>query len=185
MGASVLSGEGTEAGQIITQRRSPQRRRYRYHLFPLQQITFNIGQHPFRLPDTIPLRQKTIGTEIAVSLGLSWVLALTQTTTFGNFILKDKTDQAGRDPYDTKFYNGFSWVLIKLIRFKVLTVVIVVLLFIASLVVMGLMPQNFFPNMDKPYFRADCFLPEAPHGLMPPCGLSPAGWQPVHCRSQQ
>ena len=50
--------------------------------------------------------------------------------------------------------------LIKLIRFKVLTVVIVVLLFIASLVVMGLMPQNFFPNMDKPYFRADCFLPE-------------------------
>ena len=50
--------------------------------------------------------------------------------------------------------------MIKLIRFKVLTVVIVVLLFIASLVVMGLMPQNFFPNMDKPYFRADCFLPE-------------------------
>ncbi len=22
------------------------------------------------------------------------------------------------------------------------------------------MPQNFFPSMDKPYFRADCFLPE-------------------------
>lgn len=26
--------------------------------------------------------------------------------------------------------------------------------------IMGVMPQNFFPSMDKPYFRADCFLPE-------------------------
>ena len=111
-------------------------------------------------PSAVAEIVKPLFVVLAVSLGLSWVLALTQTTTFGNFILKDKTDQAGRDPYDTKFYNGFSWVLIKLIRFKVLTVVIVVLLFIASLVVMGLMPQNFFPNMDKPYFRADCFLPE-------------------------
>ncbi|MDE5638409.1 MAG: efflux RND transporter permease subunit, partial [Odoribacter sp.] len=97
---------------------------------------------------------------LAVSLGLSWVLALTQTTIFGNFILKEKSAQAGKDPYETKFYNAFTRMLLKLIRFKVLTIVVVVLLFIVSLVVMGLMPQNFFPNMDKPYFRADCFLPE-------------------------
>ena len=25
---------------------------------------------------------------------------------------------------------------------------------------MGLMPQNFFPSLDKPYFRADVLLPE-------------------------
>lgn len=29
-----------------------------------------------------------------------------------------------------------------------------------AMTIMGLMPQNFFPNMDKPYLRADCFLPE-------------------------
>ena len=29
-----------------------------------------------------------------------------------------------------------------------------------NMTIMGLMPQNFFPNMDKPYLRADCFLPE-------------------------
>ena len=36
----------------------------------------------------------------------------------------------------------------------------VVALFALSLVVMGLMPQNFFPSLDKPYFRADVLLPE-------------------------
>ncbi len=25
---------------------------------------------------------------------------------------------------------------------------------------MGLMPQNFFPSLDKPYFRADVFYPD-------------------------
>lgn len=28
------------------------------------------------------------------------------------------------------------------------------------LIVMGLMPQNFFPSLDKPYFRADVFYPD-------------------------
>lgn len=97
---------------------------------------------------------------LAVSLGLSWVLALTQTTTFGNFILREKPDPTGKDPYDTAFYNRFARMLSKLIRYKVLTLLGVIVLFILSLVIMGLMPQNFFPNMDKPYFRADCFLPE-------------------------
>lgn len=97
---------------------------------------------------------------LAVSLGLSWVLALTQTTTFGNFILREKPDPAGKDPYDTAFYNRFARLLKKLIRYKVITLLGVVGLFILSLMIMSRMPQNFFPNMDKPYFRADCFLPE-------------------------
>src|SRR5699024_1210180 len=33
-------------------------------------------------------------------------------------------------------------------------------LFAVSLAVMGRMPQNFFPSLDKPYFRADVILPE-------------------------
>lgn len=35
-----------------------------------------------------------------------------------------------------------------------------IVLFIVSLVVMGMMPQNFFPSLDKPYFRADVFYPD-------------------------
>ncbi len=32
--------------------------------------------------------------------------------------------------------------------------------FIISLIIMGTMPQNFFPSLDKPYFRADVFYPD-------------------------
>lgn len=97
---------------------------------------------------------------LAISLGLSWVLALTQTTTFGNFILKAKSDNAGKDPFDKPFYHKFASILGVLIKKKVLTITTIIVLFITSLVVMGLMPQNFFPSLDKPYFRADVFYPE-------------------------
>lgn len=111
-------------------------------------------------PSAVAEIVKPLFVVLAVSLGLSWILALTQTPLFGNFILKKQVDTGGKDPYDTRFYNGFARVLRKLIRFKIVTVIVVVCLFIVSMVIMGLMPQNFFPNMDKPYFRADCFLPE-------------------------
>ena len=97
---------------------------------------------------------------LAVSLLLSWVLALAQTTVFGNFILKEGDGEAGKDPYDKPFYHKFGHFLRFLIRYKVITLMVMIGLFMVSLVVMGLLPQNFFPNMDKPYFRADCFLPE-------------------------
>ena len=98
---------------------------------------------------------------LAVSLGLSWVLALCQTTTFGNFILLEaKPGDSGKDPYDTKIYHKFSNFLTLLIkrRFVTLTVVIATLVF--SMVVMAIMPQAFFPQMSKPYFRADLIFPE-------------------------
>lgn len=97
---------------------------------------------------------------LAISLGLSWVLALTQTTVFGNFILKAKSDNAGKDPYDKPFYHKFASILGILIKRKVLTIGTMVALFIISLVIMGMMPQNFFPSLDKPYFRADVFYPD-------------------------
>lgn len=112
-------------------------------------------------PSAVAEMIKPLFIVLAVSLGLSWVLALTQTTVFGNFILKDKPDAEGKDPYDTKLYRKFGNLLYILIRYKVTTLVVMIGLFIGSLAVMGLMPQNFFPSMDKPYFRADCFLPEA------------------------
>ena len=78
----------------------------------------------------------------------------------GNFILKENFGDSSKDPYDTKFYNRFVSVLRGLIKHKVITIVSVVCLFLVSMYIMGIMPQNFFPSMDKPYFRADCFLPE-------------------------
>ena len=111
-------------------------------------------------PSSVAEIVKPLFIVLAISLGLSWVLALTQTTTFGNFILKARTGNSNKDPYDKPFYHKFASVLSLLIRKKALTLGSMVVLFILSLVVMGLMPQNFFPSLDKPYFRADVFYPD-------------------------
>ena len=98
---------------------------------------------------------------LAVSLGLSWILALSQTTTFGNFILKERTgSEKAEDPYDTGFYHKFGNVLNRLIRHRYMTIGAVVTVLVVSFVAMSLMPQSFFPKMDKPYFRADLLYPE-------------------------
>ena len=97
---------------------------------------------------------------LAVSLGLSWVLALTQTTTFGNFILKEAKPGESKDPYDTKLYHKFESVLGRLIKRRYVTISTVVATLFLSLFVMRIMPQSFFPIMSKPYFRADLIFPE-------------------------
>ena len=97
---------------------------------------------------------------LAVSLGLSWVLALTQTTTFGNFILKEAKPGESKDPYDTKLYHKFESVLGRLIKRRYVTISTVVATLFLSLFVMSIMPQGFFPIMSKPYFRADLIFPE-------------------------
>lgn len=111
-------------------------------------------------PSSVAEIVKPLFIVLAISLGLSWVLALTQTTTFGNFILKAQAGNNGKDPYDKPFYHKFASILSILIRRKALTLGSMVILFVLSLVVMGLMPQNFFPSLDKPYFRADVFYPD-------------------------
>ncbi|MDE6374624.1 MAG: efflux RND transporter permease subunit, partial [Alistipes sp.] len=95
---------------------------------------------------------------LALSLLLSWVLALTQTPLFGSFMLRVKSRK--KDPYDTRFYRLFDRLLARLLRWRWGVIIGVVVLFVASLVIMGRMPQNFFPALDKPYFRADVLLPE-------------------------
>lgn len=97
---------------------------------------------------------------LAVSLGLSWVLALTQTTTFGNFILKEAKPGESKDPYDTKLYHKFESVLGRLIKRRYVTISTVVATLFLSLFAMSIMPQSFFPIMSKPYFRADLIFPE-------------------------
>ncbi|WP_289602483.1 efflux RND transporter permease subunit, partial [Parabacteroides goldsteinii] len=97
---------------------------------------------------------------LAVSLGLSWVLALTQTTTFGNFILKEAKPGESKDPYDTKLYHKFEGVLGRLIKRRWITITSVIATLFLSLFIMSIMPQNFFPIMNKPYFRADLIFPE-------------------------
>ena len=109
-------------------------------------------------PSSVAEIVKPLFVVLALSLLLSWVLALTQTPLFGDFMLR--VNPAAHDPYDTKFYRAFDRLLAALLRWRWGVVAGVVALFAAALAVMGLMPLNFFPSLDKPYFRADVLLPE-------------------------
>ena len=109
-------------------------------------------------PSSVAEIVKPLFVVLALSLLLSWVLALTQTPLFGDFMLRVKP--VVHDPYDTKFYRTFDRILAALLRWRWGVVAGVAALFAAALAVMGLMPQNFFPSLDKPYFRADVLLPE-------------------------
>ena len=109
-------------------------------------------------PSSVAEIVKPLFVVLGLSLLLSWGLALTQTPLFGDFMLRVKP--TAHDPYDTKFYRKFDRLLAGLLRWRWGVVAGVVALFALSLVVMGLMPQNFFPSLDKPYFRADVLLPE-------------------------
>lgn len=112
-------------------------------------------------PSSVAEIVKPLFIVLALSLGLSWILALVQTPLFGNFILKAPKDgDINKDPYDTKFYNRFSKLLSKLIRWRWATLSVMVGLFFVSLWVMSIAPKSFFPSIEKPFFRADCIMPD-------------------------
>lgn len=98
---------------------------------------------------------------LTISLSLSWILALTQTPIFGNFILQPQSKNNGnKSLYENKFYRGFKSLLTILIRFRWVTLTLIILMLFGAIMLMNSSPKSFFPLMDKPYFRADCFLPD-------------------------
>ena len=92
---------------------------------------------------------------IALSLLASWLLALTQVPVMSVNLL--------RGTRDTNFKEHLGWFrrcVEFALRFRWATLLLVVVMFVLSLWVMGRMPQNFFPQLSKPYFRADVILPD-------------------------
>ncbi len=111
-------------------------------------------------PSSVAEIVKPLFVVLAISLTLSWLLALTQTPLFGSFMLREGGASAVRDPYDRPFYRRFDRLLEAFIARRYAVAAAVLSLFVGALWAMKVMPQNFFPNLDKPYFRADCFLPD-------------------------
>ena len=106
-------------------------------------------------PSSVAEIVKPLFVVIALSLLLSWVLALTQIPMFGSTLMP-----ANKSDVSQLSVSWFSRLLEIMLRRRWLVVASVVVLFVGSVLVMGVMPQNFFPQLDKPYFRADVILPE-------------------------
>lgn len=109
-------------------------------------------------PSSVAEIVKPLFVVLSISLLLSWVLALSQTPLLGNVMLK--VEKSTEQPYTSRFYRAFDRLLEALLRWRWAVMAVVVGCFVVSMWVMGRMPQDFFPSLDKPYFRADVILPE-------------------------
>lgn len=106
-------------------------------------------------PSSVAEIVKPLFVVIALSLIISWILSITQVPLFGVNVMSNDPTVASIPQF-----SWFGKVLECALRCRWGVVVGVVVMFVGSVIVMSIMPQNFFPQLDKPYFRADVILPE-------------------------
>ncbi|MFR9672737.1 MAG: efflux RND transporter permease subunit, partial [Rikenellaceae bacterium] len=109
-------------------------------------------------PSAVAEIVKPLFVVLAISLLMSWLLALIQTPLFAMFILKGEKEKKSKE--EGRFYRWFYRSLISLIRHRWWVVATAIAILIGATQIMARMPQDFFPSLDKPYFRADVILPE-------------------------
>lgn len=117
-------------------------------------------------PDSTGEFCSSLFTVIGISLSLSWVTAMTITPLLGIWFLKGPKPSAGgedKDPYDNAFYGGYRRFLDFCLRFRWVTVGVVVGLFVLSLWGFQFTDKAFFPASTTPKFRVDVFWPIDQH----------------------
>ena len=107
-------------------------------------------------PSSVAEIIKPLFSVIAISLIMSWLLALTQVPEMSLSVLKRQ--QNIDDNFERSVW--FRPIIEMFVRHRWIVLTITVLLFALSLVTIGKMPQNFFPKIAKPMFRADVILAE-------------------------
>ncbi len=97
---------------------------------------------------------------IAVSLTLSWVLAVTVTPMFGNMLLQAGNGNAEADPYDNAAAHGYRSLLNRMLRARWLCVAGFIGVTLGCIGLFGFVPQSFFAAANTPIFYLDYQLPE-------------------------
>ncbi|MBC8187710.1 MAG: efflux RND transporter permease subunit [Proteobacteria bacterium] len=104
---------------------------------------------------------------VFVSLGLSWVTAMTVTPVLAAVVLpggvKKFDDGTTADPYDAGFYRVYRGVLATCIRQRAVTIAVVIGLFIVSIIGFSRVDQSFFPDSTRSQFMIDFWLPQGTH----------------------
>ena len=98
---------------------------------------------------------------IAVSLLLSWVLAVSQNVFFvQEFVRRPRPDELKGDLFQGRMYDRFRRALRWTIRRRWFVLASMVVLLAASALGFRSIPQQFMPLLDKQYFSVDVWLPE-------------------------
>ena len=103
---------------------------------------------------------------LLISLMMSWVTAVTVTPLLCYTFLKRRAkagesggDQSG-DPYKGKFYGLYRSLLSGCIRFRWITVGVMLGLLGLAVFAFGYVEQSFFPNSTRPQFMVDVWAPK-------------------------
>ncbi len=95
---------------------------------------------------------------LAVSLGLSWIFAMTQTPLVCERFLKPA--KAVKNPYDGKWYKMFKGVLETILEYRKLSLAAVLILLVGAIIAFGHTKKAFFMPLEKTYTLVDYWLPE-------------------------
>ena len=98
---------------------------------------------------------------IAVSLLLSWVLAVSQNVFFvQEFVRRPRPDELKGELFQGRMYDRFRRALRWTIRRRWFVLASMMVLLAASALGFRCIPQQFMPLLDKQYFSVDVWLPE-------------------------
>jgi multidrug efflux pump subunit AcrB len=99
---------------------------------------------------------------MAISLGLSWVLAITLTPLFGVRFLPTPKN-AGEDAYDGIIYKNYKKILTLCLKRKWTSIFVLILCLITSIYGFSYVENSFFPSSRRPQFLIDYMRPEGTH----------------------
>jgi len=94
---------------------------------------------------------------VTITLLCSWILTLTMIPLFCVLFLKVKKEKP--EGYNSRFYRRYRKALLLGLRRPVLTVIAVIVLFLAVMQLTPFIPAIFFPANDKPVMFAEIKLP--------------------------
>ncbi|PRY26159.1 multidrug efflux pump subunit AcrB [Aliiruegeria haliotis] len=96
---------------------------------------------------------------IAISLMLSWILAITVTPYLGNKLFRE-IDAGDQDAYGGPLFRAFGWTLGLALRLRWLVVVGLIAITALCFNAFAKLPQQFFPDSNTPIFFVHYKLPQ-------------------------
>ena len=114
----------------------------------------------FISPDTTGEYVRDLFIVLAVSLLLSWVLALTQIPIHADHSLKVKPKKTNENLYDSKIYRLFRQFLSFMLWHKSMAIGVVVILLAITAFLYRYIPQGFFPDLSYTQLYIEFKMPE-------------------------
>ena len=98
---------------------------------------------------------------LLISLFISWITAVTITPFFCHLLFKDgEVSDEPQELYNGWFFTAYRGLLSFVMRFRVMTMAVVVAMLVAAVMGMGQVKKVFFPPSNTPISFVDIWMPE-------------------------